>query len=288
MPGPQGIVVSETVYGITMVRDEVGIIRGVLAHMAGQVDRIIVADNLSSDGTSEVLAQLAQELPITVVADPEPGYYQAHKMTRLAEMAAFEGATWIAPFDADELWYGIDGRRVAEVLVEQAWPIAAVPIINHFRTALDVADDDPFRAMVWHQAAPQPLGKVAFRWEPEAHIHQGNHGVTLPSVPADLVSFAMMREPVVQLRHFPIRSAEQMITKARNGGRAYAAAPGLPEDAGQHWRAWYELLERHGEQALRAAFAEHYYYSSPVDQGLVRDPAPYRPQVPAVRPQETT
>jgi hypothetical protein len=267
---------SDTVFGITMVRDEIDVIRGVLRHMAGQVDHIIVADNLSVDGTTRALAELADELPLTVVTDLEAGYYQAIKMTALAEQAAAAGAVWIAPFDADEIWYGIGGRRMAEVLVEQSWPVARVPIINHIATWLDEPDPDPFRAMVWRQREPQELEKVAFRWESGARIRQGNHGVDLPSLLLD-ESPALICEPVVALRHFPIRSAEQMISKARNGAAAYAAAPDLPLHFGEHWRAWGQILETRGPEGLHEAFREHWCQRSPVDIGLTRDPAPYQP-----------
>lgn len=267
---------GDSVIGVTMVRDERDVIRGVIEHMCGEVDHVIVADNLSADGTSDILAEMARQLPLTVVADTEPGYYQGFKMTALANQAAAMGAVIVVPFDADEIWYGVDGRRVADVLVEQTWPVVSVPIINHFATWLDVEDDDPFRAMVWRQQTPQELRKVAFRWEPGAAIHQGNHGVDLPSLPPDLAAIGALREPVVALRHFPIRSAAQMITKGRNGAAAYAAAPDLPPEFGGHWKAWGQILDTYGEGGLHEAYREHWRHKSPVDIGLIRDPAPYR------------
>lgn len=269
-----------SVVAVGMVRDEVDVIAGVVRHWATQVDHVVVADNLSTDGTRDVLHQLARELPLTVVDDPDPAYRQADKMTALAALAAAQlGAKWVVPCDADELWYALDGRRVADVLADTDQPVLWVPIYNHLRTVLDLPDQDPFRSMVWRQAEPQPtLGKVAFRWEPGARIHQGNHGVDLPA--ADPYGLFADPQQVIPdsglaLRHFPVRSAQHLITKARNGAAAYAAAPDLPPEAGAHWRAWGEILDTYGEGALRAAYREHWLYMSPVDAGLVRDPAPY-------------
>jgi hypothetical protein len=85
-------------WAVTMVRDEADIIEGTIRHMADEVDGVIVADNLSVDGTSKILAELAAELGIIVVADIEPAYHQAVKMTALATMASrYHGATWGGP-----------------------------------------------------------------------------------------------------------------------------------------------------------------------------------------------
>ena len=41
-------------------------------HTLGEVDHLLIADNLSTDGTREILAKLVDEgLPITLTDDPE-------------------------------------------------------------------------------------------------------------------------------------------------------------------------------------------------------------------------
>lgn len=249
-----------------MVKDEADVIAGTVLHMAAEVDFLVVADNGSTDGTREILAELADQLPaLTVVDDPEVGYYQSDKMSRLAEYAATQGATWIVPFDADEVWVAED--RISTVLDATAENVATARLFNHFPTAVDPADVDPFRSIVWRQPDPAPLPKVAFRWEPGAVVHQGNHGVTLPhgEHPAALL----------EVRHFPYRSGEQFVRKARNGAAAYRATD-LPEHVGQHWRQYGDLLDRFGEATLiDEVFRRWYWFLTPVEEGMVRDPAPY-------------
>jgi hypothetical protein len=258
--------------GISMVRNEADVIEPVVRHMATQVDALIVADNGSTDGTREILDQLTREMPLTVVDDPVVGYYQSEKMTALAARAALSGAVWIVPFDADEVWYAPCGARVADALA--ALPafarVVQAPLYNHLCTALDEPTGGPFERLVWRQQEPGALPKVAVRWEPGVVIEQGNHGVQLPGEPT---------EPsigVLELRHFPIRSAEHLILKARQGAAAYRAAPELAEDLGAHWRAWGRILDQGGEDAIREVFREHWWYRSPVDAGLIYDPAPLR------------
>lgn len=250
-----------------MVRDEADVIEGTLRHMADEVDELIVADNGSTDGTRDILDALAKELPLTVVDDPEPAYYQSQKMSELAATAAAMGAVWVVPFDADELWVASLGR-IREVLAafDPFVTVARAVLFNHFRTAVDTADPDPFRAMVWRERQPGALPKVAFRWRTGAVVHQGNHGVTLPEG-------GHIRNALT-VRHFPYRSAAQMVTKARNGAAAYAATD-LPWSEGEHWRSYGQILERHGPAGLEAVFQEHFWYLSPSDSGMIRSPAPY-------------
>lgn len=252
-------------WGVSMVRNEADVIEGTLRHLADEVDHLLVADNASTDGTRDILDRLAGELPLTVVDDPDPAYRQSQKMTALAEKAAADGAQWIVPFDADELWISRDGR-IRDVLPDLGCSIAEASLYNHLCTAIDPPGDDPFRTIQWRQRDPGALPKVAFRWRPGAVIHQGNHGVTLTG------GFAV---PVLEVRHFPYRSARQFAAKAVQGAAAYAAAPELPQDMGAHWRAYGRIAELHGVEALQDVFRAHFWHLSPTDAGMVHDPAPY-------------
>jgi cellulose synthase/poly-beta-1,6-N-acetylglucosamine synthase-like glycosyltransferase len=71
-----------------MVKDEADVIEATIEHLFAQdIDALIVADNGSTDGTLELLNTLSQRLSIVLHSDPEVGYYQARKMTRLAQEA---------------------------------------------------------------------------------------------------------------------------------------------------------------------------------------------------------
>lgn len=97
-----------TTVAVCMARDEADVIGSTVAHMLAQVDAVIVADNLSTDRTREILDEMASAHPgrLVVVEDPDPAYRQSEKMTALALRARLDfGAEWIVPFDADEVWY---------------------------------------------------------------------------------------------------------------------------------------------------------------------------------------
>lgn len=242
------------VAAVSMVRDEQDIVESTLLRMAGQVDFLIVADNRSTDGTRDILDDLARELPLTVIADPEPGYYQAEKMTALVERAAAAGAEWVIPFDADEVWRAKDGliRDVLPALPAGVL-VAEAPLFDHVATGLDPDHPDPITRLGWRRSAPAPLRKVAVRYREGVEIAQGNHSAMFPGEP-----LPMAVTNALEVRHFPLRSVEQMIRKARNGAEAYAATD-LPAAVGSHWRSWGTL---EGDQ-LAEVFHRFYWRERP-------------------------
>lgn len=256
-----------TVAAICRCKDEADVIAGSVLHMADEVDFLLVADNNSTDGTREVLAELADTIELTVIDDPETGYYQSRQMSSLAEKAAGMGATWIVPFDADELW--VAPHRISRLLNGLAANVGVVTadVLDHRPTAVDPEGVDPFATIIWRETKPLPLPKVAFRWQPGAVIHQGNHGVDLP--------LEHRRQAGLQVRHFPYRSAEQFVRKARNGAAAYRATD-LPAHIGAHWRQYGDLLDRYGPSALADVFRQYFWRLAPTEAGMVPDPAPYR------------
>lgn len=254
------------VVAVAMVKDEADVIRPVVEHLLGQVDEVIVADNGSTDGTRDVLA----DLPVVLIDDPDPAYYQSAKMTRLAHLAGERGATWVVPFDADEVWYTPHSARIGDVLtgLPSEILVATADLYDHVTSSLDdPTDPNPLTRIGWRRRTPVPLRKVAVRYRDDLVVEQGNHGATYrivpPAVPGLLV-----------VRHFPWRSAAQFVRKARNGAAAYAATD-LPETTGAHWRAYGRILDEHGEDALVGVYREWFHLDDPARlDDVIYDPAP--------------
>lgn len=254
-----------TVIAVGMVRDELDILEPVLRHLIAEgVDRILLNDNMSTDGTSEMLARLqAEGLPILVNLDEQVGFYQDVKTSRLARQAYELGADWVLPFDADEIWYGVDPKsgepcRISDALsqVDPEIQVVRAPGWDH----IQIRDDAPSPFSNLRRRDPQKLAKVAFRAHPDARLHMGNHDVTLPG--------PSLTGPLA-FRHFQYRSLRQMTTKLRNGREAYEASDVHPMH-GTHWRAGG--LKSDAE--LAAEWAELC-----AEDGLIFDPAPIRVRV---------
>jgi hypothetical protein len=246
---------------VTMVKDEAEIIGHTVAHLLRQgVDAVVVADNGSTDGTVDALAPGGR---VHVIDDPEIGYWQSQKMTKLAEIARLEhDADWVIPFDADEFWTSLEGDTLRDT-VNQAdaagYNLLAATIVDHVPTAMDPDDGPPQKRIGWRRRQPAPLFKVAMRAEPGLQIHQGNHSASTP-VPH---GYGLLR-----VRHFPYRSPEQMIRKARNGARAYAHTD-LPFHVGQHWREYGAMTD----EQITEVFHRWFYSPKPdLDPTLIYDP----------------
>lgn len=251
-------------FGISMVKDEADIVGITFAHMLTQVDHIIVLDNGSTDGTREILAELDVEL----IDDPDPAYYQSLKMTALAQRAAAGGADHVVPFDADEYWYTPHAPTIADFLAStgKQWLTVSAELYDHIATGADPDETNPVRRIGWRRTSPGALPKVACRVRPDLVIHQGNHGATYDGGATNL--------PGLIVRHFPYRSAEQFVSKVRNGSAAYAATD-LPPTEGQHWRQYGELLAAHGPDVVADVFRTWFWVSDPtIDPSLILDPAP--------------
>lgn len=256
------------VWAVTMVRNEPWA-HLTVRHLIGEgVDGVVVVDHLSDDDTGpRCAAEALPGVPVEVIRWEDPGYYQARIMTHAAGRARALAGTpdlWIVPYDADELWTGPGG--LADTLRACDAPAVDGRIYNHWQTALDPpVDPCPFTGMPWCEPTPQPLGKVAVRWQDGLQIRQGNHtaadvnGNTIPAVDIG-----------VRIDHFPYwGGADRFIAKAVQGAAAYAATD-LPADTGRHWREYGATAAEHGPEALAAHWRAHFFYDDPEAAGLVR------------------
>lgn len=233
-----------TIVAVTMVKDELDMIDRSIGHMLKHTDYVFVADNMSTDGTYERLLELEDQhiSKMFVIRDPEVAYYQSAKMSRFAANAVelAGGDAVVVPFDADEIWVNI---QLLETNGSDVWVIEGV---DHRPTALDDGRFMPFCDPDRELFMP----KVAFKWRPGATIEQGNHGVYY----TDGLPVRYGGDNRILIHHYPIRSVQQFIRKARNGAVAYNATT-LEEDRGAHWRRWGGM----SDQELEAEFYEKFY-----------------------------
>jgi hypothetical protein len=103
----EGSAVPVKIVMTLLVRDEADIIRQNIAyHRARGVDHFVVTDNLSIDGTTDILIELEREGLIDLIHERDDTYAQAKWVTRMARRAAMlHGADWVINCDADEFWW---------------------------------------------------------------------------------------------------------------------------------------------------------------------------------------
>lgn len=216
------------VWAVSMVKNEADVITGVIENLFGEgIAKIIVADNMSTDGTRACLDSLARHFPITVLQDPSPAYLQSDKMTRLFHMARERGAEWVVPFDGDELWKGVGGRLADVIRTSTDADLLVADVFDHY--PVPFLRGSPFAKMPLRQRATNPFCKVAVRALPDVVIDNGNHGAS--------GSPLRQAEGRIVLHHYQYRSFRHFIKKVRSGRQALEAAGAeLPDSMGFHWR----------------------------------------------------
>ncbi len=193
-------------------------------YWAQGVDRIVVADGMSKDGTADLLRAEGVE----VIEDHEPFCYQGKLVSTIA---ASVGEGWIIPADLDEWWVASDHLSLEHCLNSQPEDVGKVWALM-------------FNHTDWEHRWPEPrhLPKVAFRWSPDAQVAMGAHSVEC--VPGN------DRSGLLQVREIQYRSREHFRRKVRD--RLATLDPGLkPGDA-----AHYKMLDGLTDKQLDAEWDE--------------------------------
>jgi predicted transcriptional regulator len=201
-----------------MVRDEADIIAAMLEHHLAQgIDRIIVTDNASVDGTREILAEYEAAGAIELHDDPRHEKQQSEVVTHMARRAYEEyGAAWVINADADEFWVADSGRTVAEALRGLGDDVVSftAPVRNMFGTPL--AAGSAVKGHVWRDERDlaelnavglhdHPTADCVHRGAADVEVAQGNHFTNLPLTPATEIP-ATSRLTVL---HYPYRTWNQ-------------------------------------------------------------------------------
>jgi glycosyltransferase involved in cell wall biosynthesis len=221
------------VYGISEVRDEEDIVAvSVRHHLALGLDRVIIVDNGSRDGTPHVLDSLGHEAHYSWRTLKTDGHRQAEIFTALAREAYAEGADWVLPFDADEFW-DTGGERLRDILDETSSGVLLAPMVNFVQARECIEPRADSLSRMDHRALPHGRGanlnaelvergeiahletegslKAVTRVSADVSIAQGNHKTTGAG--------ATQRTDALRVLHAPLRSRADLHHKAENGRR---------------------------------------------------------------------
>jgi glycosyltransferase involved in cell wall biosynthesis len=210
--------------GVAMVRNEADIIEAFIRHNLTRLDGLIIIDHGSADETLRIIVALAKEgLPVSVLANAQPGYAQL-EMTTIAVRHAFATtpADFVFPLDADEFIKTPSRPEMERVLAEA--PSSAHPLMTWqtyvpdfsvpYTNAVDAARTARRLPKERHGYRKVVVARH-FTTTPRAVVMGGNHRV-LPwhgAFHENLEPDHILPKRTLALAHLPIRGKAQFIAK---------------------------------------------------------------------------
>ncbi len=197
-----------------LARDEADIVdEQIRFHLNAGVDFMIAMDNLSADGTTEILESYAKTGELHLIREDGAYLQQAEWITRMGRLAATDfGADWIIHSDADEFWWP-RGDSLKDVLASIPSRYGIVrALLRHFVPRPE--DGSSFaERMTVRMSASAPINDPRSLFRPNLKIvHRADPNVNVSIGAQRLIDSALV--PLrgwypIEFFHFPVRSLEQ-------------------------------------------------------------------------------
>ena len=251
-----------------LVRDEEDIIRqNIEFHLNHGVDFFIVTDNLSGDGTRDILEAYWQLGVLHYIYEPEDNYAQGVWVTRMAKLAVTQfGADWVINSNADEFWWAKYEKDLKAVLRHVPASVPGLRVRRHnFVPRPRTGDVSFLETMVYRQTfSVNGLGKllppkICYRALSDFSVAQGNHEVFVEGAKLNV-----SETNELSIFHFPVRTLSQISQKIEKGGAAYMRSD-LPVEIGAVWRMLYVMYKQEG---LDRYFEGQFYDDSRLRRAL--------------------
>jgi hypothetical protein len=242
-----------------LVRDEADIIyANLLHHYTLGCRKFAIMDNLSVDGTPDVVRRFASDYPdanVALLLDFFEGYYQGIKTRALCRYAQtyFECTgdpiNWLFPLDADEFVDFPSEMGFSHLLDEIKQRNAKIVVFHLCNSAnsagkpYSVADDIYGVIDVAEACSGNIVTKNGFDPLFIDGLTDGNHTLKHSSISRSMLFKAC--DLGVRIVHFKFRSPEHVKSKILNGGKALQATT-LAQNVGAHWRTAYVDMQNRG------------------------------------------
>lgn len=261
-----------------MVKNEADIIELFVRHNLNYIDTMFIADNLSDDGTLEILYSLVEEgLPIIVLTDPELAFMQSKKTTVAYQFIRtkydfdvmfFLDADEFIKFDKDS--YPLD----KESLYIDRYHYLYAPAVDPSSTDSNWAESMVYRAASL-QSPKCSVTSIKSGDAKKIRIAEGNHHVFHGEERITTYDEAFLGK----IYHFPIRSTEQFIRKNILGWIGLMLQDANAQDSsgrnvvGSHWRDSYRFIKDRDFVLEREELVKHLYNGNPD----IKDQCVYEP-----------
>jgi hypothetical protein len=197
-----------------LARDEADIVADQLKfHLNAGVDFVVAMDNLSQDGTTEILESYARDGHLHLIRQNSEYLRQADWITEMGRLAATDfGADWVVHSDADEFWWP-RGESLKDVLTSIPGRYGVVrALLRHFVPRPD--DGSSFaERMTVRISTSSPINDPRSLFRPNLKvIHRADPNVNVSIGAQRLIDTSLV--PLrgwypVEFFHFPVRTLEQ-------------------------------------------------------------------------------
>lgn len=256
---------------VSVVKNESDMIESFVRHTAAWVDRHLIFDHESTDGTREILAELAREgLPIELFAGQATANLQQGRSNHLTRLAFAEyGADWVLPLDADEIIVAANRASLEAVLASGP---SDQPLLLGMHNFSPTTDDDPsvvnpIERLRHRQSRSDGTCKVviprALGMQETVSAGKGSHTLHQSEQPLE-----GRRTPEVWLAHFALRTPLQQMLRVVTAELQRLSRGPAHAGVDTHYRLGFQLLCE--DPAAFLAIVER------PSESLVLDPVPYR------------
>lgn len=248
-----------------LARDEADIIsENIRFHATNGVDKFVVTDNSSKDGTREILDDLSDDFDITVIDEPSLSIDQDLWVSRMAKwIGANDHCDWIINNDADEFWLPQGGCLKTEIVrstssVEGGHGIGVLTCSR--QNMIGSRETASGKGFVFYQnrfAVRKNIlsGEDCSKWD------EGNGNIIFRKVPGKIITKPegligigignhhahhegdIARCTGIRIFHYPLRSYTQFESKVVNYGSSLENNTRWPENVSKHLRYWYECFK---------------------------------------------
>ncbi|TIT03269.1 MAG: hypothetical protein E5W87_06080 [Mesorhizobium sp.] len=253
-----------------IVRDEADVIEKNLKFHASQgFDHFAIMDNLSADGTRDIIEELSKDIPISILSQADTDYRQDVWAGILAECLSQRGIDFAISLDADEFISGF-GSTFKEIADELQCPLIC-PRHNMVPLKAELSEfaKNPLLAARYRVARPFPTqlpillrrmpGKMLFPLRGLRSIARGNH-----SIEHEIGERAVSEHALI--RHFPVRTYDHFLAKLEQARVRFRQEQDVHPNTSWHIRRWLALKD---DGLLEEEYASFFVNDSDIDKYLL-------------------
>lgn len=236
-----------------VVRDEEDILeKNIEYHLGAGVDKIIVMDNGSVDGTMDILDKYQKKGVVDYEVKKERNFSQGIWMSQLMSKATKKyGADFVINSDADEFWVPRYFNLKTMILADSDFDVISVAVRNYLPIGRDKTQFFDFGDFLYCVSKTIPIPSLEERKVEDLWLYEYARKLITSSKVTGIgygndtaVSSDSLKKILtnnILIHHFPVRSWENFERKVKIGGENLARSQNKDLTISWQRRWWYQI-----------------------------------------------